>query len=177
MMTRSNEDETLDNNKLDKGTYTGTASNLYLNYQNLENYKQNKLETVSGNTGVGKTDASATEKLDVNGNVKANNFLIGTNKILPIKVIEVSGNKTLDNNYNSALLIITNTCTITIPTGLEVNFNLVAIVEGSFIATFIQGSGTTVNAPQGFYLKTNAKCSLIKKSGENFILTGELETS
>ena len=42
--------------------------------QVLENSKQNKLESVSGNTGVGKTDVSATEKLDVNGNVKANGF-------------------------------------------------------------------------------------------------------
>ena len=78
--------------KLDKGTYTGTAQDLYTNDQNLlqslqneqstrysadqvlENSKQTKLESVSGNTGVGKTDVSATEKLDVNGNVKANGF-------------------------------------------------------------------------------------------------------
>lgn len=78
--------------KLDKGNYTGTAYDLYTNDQNflqslqneqsarysadqvLENSKQNKLESVSGNTGIGKTDVSATEKLDVNGNVKATGF-------------------------------------------------------------------------------------------------------
>lgn len=139
--------------------------------------KQDRLQDVTGNIGVGKSDTSATEKLDVDGNVKANGFLLGTDKILPTKPIIVTGNITLNNSYNSAVLIISNTCTITIPTGLETGFNLVAIVEGSFIATFIQGSGTTVNAPQGFYLKTNSKCSLIKKSGENYILTGELQTS
>ena len=36
--------------------------------------KQDKLQDTTGNIGVGKTDASATEKLDVNGNVKANGF-------------------------------------------------------------------------------------------------------
>ena len=36
--------------------------------------KQDRLQDVTGNIGVGKTDASATEKLDVNGNVKANGF-------------------------------------------------------------------------------------------------------
>ena len=36
--------------------------------------KQGRLQDVNGNIGVGKTDASATEKLDVNGNVKATGF-------------------------------------------------------------------------------------------------------
>ena len=36
--------------------------------------KQDRLQDVNGNIGVGKTDASATEKLDVNGNVKSNSY-------------------------------------------------------------------------------------------------------
>ena len=36
--------------------------------------KQDKLSTISGNVGVGKSDASASEKLDVNGNVKSNSY-------------------------------------------------------------------------------------------------------
>ena len=36
--------------------------------------KQDRLQDVTGNIGVGKTDASATEKLDVNGNVKSNSY-------------------------------------------------------------------------------------------------------
>lgn len=36
--------------------------------------KQDKLQDTTGNIGVGKTDSSATEKLDVNGNVKATGF-------------------------------------------------------------------------------------------------------
>ena len=37
--------------------------------------KQDKLQDTTGNIGVGKIDTSATEKLDVNGNVKANSFI------------------------------------------------------------------------------------------------------
>jgi hypothetical protein len=36
--------------------------------------KQDRLQDITGYIGVGKTDASATEKLDVNGNVKATSF-------------------------------------------------------------------------------------------------------
>ena len=36
--------------------------------------KQDRLQDVTGESGVGKTDASATEKLDVNGNIKATSF-------------------------------------------------------------------------------------------------------
>jgi hypothetical protein len=155
---------------------TGTGTINYLT-KFSENGKISDSQIFEDGTSVGIGKDSPSEKLDINGNVKATGFLLGTDKILPTKPIIVTGNITLDNSHNSAVLIITNTCTITIPTGLEAGFNLVAIVEGSFIATFIQGSGTTVNAPQGFYLKTNSKCSLIKKSGENYILTGELATS
>ena len=53
--------------------------------QTALNSKQARLQDVTGSIGVGKTDASATEKLDVNGNVKANGF------------------KTPDNSANKAL--------------------------------------------------------------------------
>ena len=42
------------------------------------NDKQDNLQDITGNIGVGKTDASATEKLDVNGNVKATGFKIAS---------------------------------------------------------------------------------------------------
>ena len=38
------------------------------------NNKQDRLQDVTTNIGVGNTDASATEKLDVNGNIKATGF-------------------------------------------------------------------------------------------------------
>jgi hypothetical protein len=68
-------------------------------FQNLENSKQNKLETISGNTGVGKTDASATEKLDVNGRVKSDGIVINetTSAILPREI------KFKDGKFKAAL--------------------------------------------------------------------------
>ena len=51
--------------KLDKGTYTGTAQDL----KNEIDTKQDRLQDVTNNIGVSKTNP--TEKLDVNGNVKA----------------------------------------------------------------------------------------------------------
>ena len=42
--------------------------------KNLFQNKQDILQSVTGNVGVGKTNASATEKIDVNGNVKATGF-------------------------------------------------------------------------------------------------------
>lgn len=103
--------------KLDKGTYTGTASDLFTNDQNLlqslqneqsaryyadqslENSKQNKLETVSGNTGVGKTDASATEKLDIAGRAKSDGQVFNetTSAILPREI------KFKDGKFKAAL--------------------------------------------------------------------------
>ena len=49
-------------------------SGNYKKWINRINAKQDRLQDVTGNIGVGKTDASATEKLDVNGNVKANSY-------------------------------------------------------------------------------------------------------
>ena len=75
--------------KLDKGEYTGNAQDLKYEIdskanishthdisninglQTILNNKQDRLQNVTGNIGVGKTDASATEKLDVNGRVKS----------------------------------------------------------------------------------------------------------
>ena len=46
----------------------------YKKWLNRINAKQDRLQDITGYIGVGKTDASATEKLDVNGNVKAIDF-------------------------------------------------------------------------------------------------------
>ena len=46
----------------------------YKKWLNRINSKQDRLQDVTGNVGIGKSDASATEKLDVNGNVKANSY-------------------------------------------------------------------------------------------------------
>ena len=123
------------NNKLDKGTYTGTASDLLLNDQNLENSKQKK-----------------------------------------VTVIPITGNTTLSEIHNGAILHVTNTCNITIPTGLDVNFQCVVYAKGSIIVTFVNG-GVTINSPSGLLLKTNKMASLFASASNTFNLLGELATS
>ena len=123
------------NNKLDKGTYTGNASDLFLNDQNLENSKQKK-----------------------------------------VTVITITGNTTLSEIHNGAILHVTNTCNITIPTGLDANFQCVVYAKGSIIVTFVNG-GVTLNSPSGLLLKTDKMASLFANASNTFNLLGELATS
>ena len=123
------------NNKLDKGTYTGTASDLLLNDQNLENSKQKK-----------------------------------------VTVIPITGNTTLSETHNGAILHVTNTCNITIPNGLDVNFQCVVYAKGSIIVTFVNG-GVTINSPSGLLLKTDKMASLFANGSNTFNFLGELATS
>ena len=123
------------NNKLDKGTYTGTASDLLLNDQNLENSKQKK-----------------------------------------VTAIPITGNITLSEIHNGAILHVTNTCNITIPTGLDANFQCVVYAKGSIIVTFVNG-GVTINSPSGLLLKTDKMASLFASASNTFNLLGELATS
>ena len=123
------------NNKLDKGTYTGTASDLLLNDQNLENSKQKK-----------------------------------------VTIIPITGNTTLSEIHNGAILHVTNTCNITIPTGLDANFQCVVYAKGSIIVTFVNG-GVTINSPSGLLLKTDKMASLFANASNTFNLLGELATS
>ena len=42
-----------------------------------------------------------------------------------VTVIPITGNTTLSEVHNGAILNVTNTCNITVPTGLDANFNCV----------------------------------------------------
>ena len=142
--------------------------------KNLFQNKQDKLSTISGNVGVGKT--SATEKIDVNGNVKATLIKDQYGTVRSQRVITITGNITLSEIHNGAILHITNTCNITIPTGLDANFSCDCYVKGAFIATFVK-SGVTLNAPSGLLLKTDKMATLYSNASDTFNLLGELATS
>ena len=144
--------------------------------QTALNSKQDKLQDAAGNIGVGKPDASATEKLDVNGNIKGVNIKDQYGTLKAQRPIPITGNTTLSETHNGAVLNVTNTCNITIPTGLDANFQCVIFAKGSIIVTFVNG-GVTVYAPSGLLLKTDKMASLISTSANNFNLTGELATS
>ena len=144
--------------------------------QTALNNKQDKLQNVTGNIGVGKTDASATEKLDVNGNVKATQIKDQYGTLRSQRVITIVGNITLSEIHNGAILHVTNTCNITIPTGLGADFSCDCYVKGAFIATFVNG-GVTLNSPSGLLLKTDKMATLYSNASNVFNLLGELATS
>lgn len=101
---------------------------------------------------------------------------LNASKQKKVSVIPITGNTTLSEAHNGAILHVTNTCNITIPTGLDANFQCVIYAKGSIIVTFVNG-GVTVYAPSGLLLKSDKMASLISTSANNFNLTGELATS
>lgn len=92
------------------------------------------------------------------------------------KTRTINGNVTLDNSYNNCIVFITNTCTITIPTGLPSDFNCVFIVVGNYIATFTELSGVTLNAVNGKKLGANKNASIVTAAANSLVLRGELES-
>ena len=93
-----------------------------------------------------------------------------------LSVITIVGNTTLSEIHNGAILHITNTCNITIPTGLGADFSCDCYVKGAFIATFVNG-GVTLNSPSGLLLKTDKMCTLYSNASNVLNLLGELATS
>ena len=144
--------------------------------KNLFQNKQDNLQTIVGNVGIGKTNASATEKLEVNGNIKATQIKDQYGTLKSQRTITITGNTTLSETHNGAILHVTNTCNITIPTGLDVNFQCVVYAKGSIIVTFVNG-GVTLNSPSGLLLKTDKMASLFASASNTFNLLGELATS
>ena len=143
----------LQNSKLDKGSFVGTASDLFLNYENLTQSLQN--------------EKSARYYADQG---------LENSKQKKVTVIPITGNITLSEVHNGAILHITNSCNITIPTGLGVDFSCDCYVKGAFIATFVNG-GVTLNSPSGLLLKTDKMCTLYSNSANSLNLLGELATS
>ena len=119
-------------NKLEKGTYTGSASDLF----NLQNSKQKK-----------------------------------------VTVIPITGNTTLSETHNGAILHITNSCTLTFAANLGKDFNFVEKAIGSITVQHVAASGVTLNSDSGLILKNGAMGSVYAPSNDNFILTGTYTTS
>ena len=125
---------------------------------------------------VGLAKENPSELLDVNGNVKGTLIKDQYGTLRSQRVITVTGNITLSEMHNGAILHITNTCNITIPTGLGADFACDCYVKGAFIATFVNG-GVTLNSPSGLLLKTNKMATLYSNASDTFNLLGELVTS
>ena len=146
----------LQNSKLDKGTYTGTADNILGEILEEASFRAD-------------ADTALNDAINLA-------FAQISQKQKKVPVITITGNTTLSETHNGAVLNVTNTCNITVPTGLDSNFQCVVFAKGSIIVTFVR-SGVTVYAPSGLLLKQDKMASLICTSTNNFNLTGELATS
>lgn len=182
----------LQNSKLDKGGYTGTAQDLYDRFEHKIEAGYNSIPKVgngasgkvlessvigqiNGKIGIGLA-GEASERLEVNGNVKATQIKDQYGTLKSQRCITITGDTTLSEIHNGAILNVTNTCNITVPTDLDANFNCFVFAKGSIIVTFVNG-GVTIYAPSGLLLKQDKMASLICTSTNNFNLTGELATS
>ena len=179
--------------KLNKGSYPGNASDLKndidgklnkptLSDGNVPKWNSSVENFVAGaitNTSDGKIGISKPnpdETLDVGGNIKGVNIKDQYGTLKSQRCITITGNTTLSEIHNGAVLNVTNTCNITIPTGLDSNFQCVIFAKGSIVVTFVN-SGVTIYAPTGLLLKQDKMASLICTATNNFNLTGELTTS
>ena len=142
----------------------------------VTNSSSSSLLYVRGDGNVGIGTASPTEKLEVNGNVKATQIKDQYGSLKSQRVITITGNITLSEIHNGAILHITNSCNIRIETGLDANFQCVVYAKGSIIVTFVNG-GVTINSPSGLLLKTDKMASLFASASNTFNLLGELATS
>lgn len=137
----------LQNSKLDKGGYTGTAQDLF-DAIGLE--AQNRAQQV---------------------------YNLNENKQKKVTVIPITGNTTLSEMHNGAILHITNSCTLTFASNLGKDFNFVEKAIGSIIVQHVAASGVTLNSDSGLILKNGAMGSVYAPSNNNFILTGTYTTT
>ena len=94
-----------------------------------------------------------------------------------VTVITITGNTTLSEMHNGAILHITNSCTLTFAANLGKDFNFVEKAIGSIIVQHVAASGVTLNSDSGLILKNGAMGSVYAPSNNNFILTGTYTTS
>ena len=94
-----------------------------------------------------------------------------------VTVITITGNTTLSEMHNGAILHITNSCTLTFAANLGKDFNFVEKAFGSIVVQHVAASGVTLNSDSGLILKNGAMGSVYAPSNNNFILTGTYTTS
>lgn len=85
----------------------------------------------------------------------------------------ITGNTTLENSFNGAIVKIKATATITIPDGLTSDFNCVFRTYSGVTATFAVSGTATIDAESdGTTLNESKMCSLFVDGTNNYILSG-----
>lgn len=157
------------------GTNTGDQDLTGLVHTN-----RTALDLVSGtNTGdqdlSGKQDAlvSGTNIKTINGASVLGSGDITTSSILA--VVEIGTNTTLDNTHNGKVIILTASCTVTIPNGLVANFECTIVTLAGVTLTLALGgsvvlfnnAGTTMAEKLSFTLKQ-------RLTANNYLTAGSL---
>lgn len=131
--------------------------------------------TVTGsypNFTVSSTDTNTTYSAGLGLNLSGTTFgVVNLQKV-------ITGDYTLTSADAEHTIFIDNgttPITITVPTGLVVNFEAGFIQEGTGVVTF-SGSGTTINTPSGLKIKGQGYQAFIEKklSSETFYLLGNV---
>lgn len=102
-----------------------------------------------------------------------------TNKIVTPKTPQktITTSVSLDNTYDGCIVKVKSNATLTIPTGLNSEFNCVFRTFTGVMATFAVSNGVTMDAPGGLVLAEKRMATLFKDgSSETFVLEGELTT-
>lgn len=173
-----------------------------VDWSNLTDQKLLKYDSTSGKP-VDSKAKDITDGIEVSGLVKSNgvqlNHVPGTpipnqvtrdgdilkytnslgvskNVAFEMQMIAISSNLTLSATHHNAHLRITANVTITVPTGLT-NLRTFIEVVGNYTVTFVAGSGVTLDAPFGLYLKSNNTAMLYWVSSGNYRLNGMTEAT
>lgn len=85
----------------------------------------------------------------------------------------ITGNITLDNTFNNAIVLLKANATITIPSGLAVGFNMVVKSFTGAVGTYTAGTGATVSSESdGLTQYAKSTISVIQDGANNYILIG-----
>ena len=84
----------------------------------------------------------------------------------------ISSNTTIDDSFHGALVWVTATCNITIPSGLRADFYMNVRTFAGATASYLT-SGTTINAESdGDVQEPSSMCNVSTYSTNNFIISG-----
>ena len=152
---------------LDKPISTATQNALNGKQANLGYTPENIVNKSDSYTASSSTTYASTKAL-VDG--------LAT-KQKKVTVINITGDITLSEIHNGAILHITNSCTLTFAANLGKDFNFVEKAFGSIVVQHVAASGVTLNSDSGLILKNGAMGSVYAPSNNNFILTGTYSTT
>lgn len=88
-----------------------------------------------------------------------------------IPVVQIGTNTTLDDTYNGKVILLTASCTITLPNGLATNFGVTIATKASCTLTLATGGSVTLLNNAGTSMAEKLSCTLLNTGTANEYLT------